>query len=103
MSACDEQLVTFLLALAFPGQIQLPRPPRKHVVAAAATDLGADRRESIAAAAAPAGSSEICGTVVSIRDQQTRENSLSCICSIVKVMQEYILVPELNQFLRCTE
>lgn len=67
--AFDRDRLTLLLALAFPGQIQLPRPRKRHLVAPM---LASDRERTH-------------GTLASIRDRETRENSLSCLCSVVKV------------------
>ena len=85
-SACDEQRVTILLALAFPGQVQLPGLQKQCL---AGPKRGSDRKRTASASAVRL--SEVEAAVSFIRDQATRENSLSCLCSIVKVM----LLPEI--------
>ena len=69
LMAHDKERFTLLLALAFPGQIQPPRLQKRHL---APTTLESARDSAH-------------GSVVPIRDRETRENSLSCICSLVKV------------------
>lgn len=82
VSANDEENVTLLLALAFPGKIRPTLMP--------------GRGEGITAVADATRSMEHCGTPISIRDHKTRENALSCLFSIVKVIQEGMHVPVLD-------
>ncbi len=79
-SARDEQRVSILLALAFPGQVQ---PPGLRRQPPPVPRCGSNRKR---AARTPDAGLPARGEAVSfIRDQATRENALSCLCSIVKV------------------
>lgn len=74
--AHNEERCTLLLALALPGRIQLSRPRKSRL---GPSTLGSDTDGNQ-------------GAVVSIRDRGTRENSLSCLCSAIKVITSYPLV-----------
>eukprot|EP00903_Cladosiphon_okamuranus_P005904 g5838.t1 len=67
--AQDKERLTLLLALAFPSNTQLSRPRDRNL--APPTGVGSEREGAH-------------GAVATVRDRETRENSLSCLCSVVK-------------------
>lgn len=81
-SACPER-VTVLLALAFPGRISLPQPFSATTPSTTATNTTGLKNEATAVAARAEGDGR--SGELAVRDHRTRENALSCLCSISEV------------------
>lgn len=78
-----------LLALAFPGHFPLPQPYSGTPVSATTITTTTTGLKKEATEATRAGGEEGFWALA-VRDEQTRENALSCLCSISQVIFVFI-------------
>ena len=86
-SACPER-VTVLLALAFPGQFLLPQPILGTSVSATTTTATTGFKSEATVATRAGGETRF--RAFAVGDRQTRENALSCLCSISEVILSFV-------------